>query len=142
MARKALAWSALLATTASLPSFSLGFVAPIPAPLLGEKGTQHAAHVALHRQERRHDRRVGRRDGLPGLSSSASGVDVAGDGTKGEDEGSLWAEKRFPGCSTVLSKVRHAHRKCCLNYPCCCDSDLAGYTDEARTRLLVSYCNW
>lgn len=107
MAPKVLAWSALLATTTSLPSFSLSFVAPIPAPSLGQRRrTHHAAHVALgNRQARRQGRAVRRRDGLPGLSSSAPGVDAEGDGTNGDDEGLIWAENRFPGCSTVLSKV-------------------------------------
>lgn len=113
---KVWAGSVLLATAAYLAPFSLGFVAPIPAPLRAERATHHhAAHVELpgkhqHRQDRRQNGGRRRRgNSFPALRSSEKEADEAGGDSAREEKGLLWAEKQFPGCSTVLSKVWALH---------------------------------
>lgn len=99
--------SALLAAVSSLPGGALGFVAPIPVASLSERtavAATRAAHVALGD---RHCQGCGRGGASLSMQSSAGGQadKTDGDSAAAIAEGVPWAEKRFPNCSTVLSKV-------------------------------------
>lgn len=104
----------LTAAVASLPLASLGFVVPVrvasPAERTQASGSATTAHVALsvHRgPSHHHQGSGGRAMGRSSLQrSSAAEVDVVEGGSVAGEEGLLWAEKRFPGCSVVQSKVR------------------------------------
>lgn len=98
--------SALLAAVSFLPGGALGFIVPNHVASLSGRtavAPTPAVHVALG------DRPHCCRRGGASLSMQSSAADQAdktgGDSAAGTADGVPWAEKRFPNCSTVLSKV-------------------------------------